>query len=283
MLLQALLQIGTDVHQLAGWADKFLDLGVSVGKRLALAAIIFVVGHYVVKLLKRAVRSMLARSKVEPTVQSFLVSLVNILLTIILVVAVIGALGIETSSFVALLASAGVAVGMALSGQLQNVAGGIIVLLFKPYRVGDIIEVQSLSGRVEEIQIFHTVLRQPDNRIVFIPNSTMSSSILVNQTREGKRLITLVLSVAYGTDMEHVRRVLENIAQQSPFVLKDQEIRVVLGDLAESSVDVKLMVWVKTDDVLSANAALREQIYDRFGAEGIEFPFPQTTIHVAKA
>ena len=261
---------------------KFTDMGVEMGKKILIALVIFIIGRYVVKFLNRIVAHMLERSKADPAVQSFVRSMVNILLTTLLVISVVGALGIETTSFAALLASAGVTIGMALSGQLQNFAGGIIILLFKPYKVGDYVESQSFQGFVEEIQIFHTVLRQFDNRMVFAPNGSMSTNALLNDTRN-----QWTVSISYGEDFGRVRQALLDIAAAHPLVLSDGNeapVPVVeLEALAESQVKVFLRAWCRTPDYWTVLYSINREIYERFNDQGIEFPFPQTTVHIAKS
>lgn len=167
--------------------DRLIDLSVGAGKHILLALVIFVVGRFLISLLNRLLSHALERRRVDPTIQSFLKSLVNILLIVLLIVSVIGALGISTTSFAALLASAGVAVGLALSGQLQNLAGGIIVLLFRPYKVGDWIEAQGVQGKVTAIQIFHTILVTNENKTIYIPNGVMSNGVITNHSQNKKQ------------------------------------------------------------------------------------------------
>ena len=167
--------------------QQLIDWGVNAGGRIIGAIIIFVVGRFLISLLRKMLARLLAKRHVDASIQSFVKSLVNILLTILLIIAVIGKLGVETTSFAALLASAGVAIGMALSGNLQNFAGGLIVLLFRPFKVGDWIESQGVSGTVREIQIFHTILTTADNKVIYIPNGALSSGTVTNYSREDTR------------------------------------------------------------------------------------------------
>ena len=207
MILQALtteLQLG----KLDQFLARLIDLSITAGKHILTAVLVYVVGRFLVNLINRLVRSMLERRHIDVGVQSFLRSMVNILLTVLLIISVIGALGVNTTSFAALLASAGVAVGMALSGNLQNFAGGIVILLFKPYRVGDTIEVQGLTGVVREVQIFHTILNTFDNKLIYIPNGSLSTSVVVNYSREGARRVQWTIGVDYGTDISRVRQLL---------------------------------------------------------------------------
>ena len=264
------------------WLERLIEMGIAAGKNILVAALIFIVGRYLVKLLNMLFARMMMRTKVDAEVQTFLRSLVNILLTVLLVITVIGALGIETTSFAALLASAGVAVGMALSGQLQNFAGGIIILLMKPYRVGDMVEVQGTIGTVREIQIFHSILVAPDNRVVYIPNATMSSSVIVNRTRQQTRRLDWTIGVTYGEDVEKVQRTVLSLLTQVPQVLSEPAPEVYVDQMAESSVNILIRAWAKTEDYWTVNYAVNRLIYDEFNKVGIEFPFPQTTVHMAK-
>lgn len=264
------------------WLERLIEMGIAAGKNILVAALIFIVGRYLVKLLNMLFARMMMRTKVDAEVQTFLRSLVNILLTVLLVITVIGALGIETTSFAALLASAGVAVGMALSGQLQNFAGGIIILLMKPYRVGDMVEVQGTIGTVREIQIFHSILVAPDNRVVYIPNATMSSSVIVNRTRQQTRRLDWTIGVTYGEDVEKVQRTVLSLLTQVPQVLSEPAPEIYVDQMAESSVNILIRAWAKTEDYWTVNYAVNRLIYDEFNKTGIEFPFPQTTVHMAK-
>ena len=223
---------------------------------------------------------MLERHQVDLSVQSFLKSLANILLTLLLVVSVIGALGVNTTSFAALLASAGVAIGMALSGNLQNFAGGLVILIFKPYKVGDFIEAQGVSGTVKEIQIFHTILATGDNKVVYLPNGGMSTAVLINYNREDTRRVEWVIGVDYGQDIDVARKAIEEVIAADARVLATPAPYIAVSALSASSVDIVVRVWVKTEDYWLVNHDTNRAIYDKFNACGIDFPFPQQTIHV---
>ena len=262
--------------------QQFLDWGVDAGGRILGAVIIFVVGKFLISFLKKMLARILKRRQMDAGVQSFVRSLVSILLNLLLVVAIVGKLGIETTSFAALLASAGVAIGMALSGNLQNFAGGLIILVFKPYKVGDWIDIQSVSGTVREIQIFHTILTTADNKVVYIPNGTLSSGTIVNYSREDTRRVEWVVGVEYGGDYAHVESVARRILAADKRILDTPAPFVALHALDASSVNVTIRVWVKTSDYWDVYFNMNKQIYATFNAEGIGFPFPQLTIHQAK-
>ncbi|HML72440.1 mechanosensitive ion channel family protein [Macellibacteroides fermentans] len=256
-----------------------MDSGIDLGKRIITAIIVFLVGRLVISLLNKLFRKILIKRNVELSIRTFLSSLVNILLTILLIVSVVGALGVETTSFAALLASAGVAIGMALSGNLQNFAGGLVVLLFKPYKVGDVIEAQGVSGTVREIQIFHTILTTYDNKVVYIPNGALSSGVVTNYSNQSTRRVDWVFGIEYGEDYAKVKSVIERLVAQDGRILNDPAPFVALHALADSSVNVTLRVWVKSEDYWSVYFDMNQKVYDTFNLEKISFPFPQLTVH----
>lgn len=274
--------LSMDAVKLEKLIDKLIDLSIAAGKHILLAVVILVVGRLVVNLLNHFVARMLDRRKVDPTIQTFLKSLVNILLMVLLIVSVIGALGINTTSFAALLASAGVAVGMALSGQLQNLAGGIIVLFFRPYKVGDWIEAQGVQGKVTAIQIFHTILTMVDNKVVYVPNGVMSSGVVVNYNRNDTRRVEWVIGIDYGEDTARAEAVVREVIAADKRILDAPAPYVAVQALDASSVNLVARVWVKTPDYWDVSYDTNRRIYDAFNKAGINFPFPQQTIHVVK-
>ena len=259
------------------WAGS-LDLG----KRILAALIIFIIGRLIISFINKMVARVLQRRKVDAGVQTFVRSLVNILLMILLVIAVISKLGVETTSFAALLASAGVAVGMALSGNLQNFAGGLIILIFRPYKVGDWIEAQGVSGSVKEIQIFHTILTTADNKVVYIPNGAASSGTIVNYSREDTRRVDWTVGVEYGEHFDRVEETVRRILAADKRILDTPAPTIALGALDASSVNITIRVWVKNADYWGVYFDVQRAIYEEFNQAGIGFPFPQLTIHTAK-
>lgn len=274
--------LSVDALKIEKLIDKLIDLSITAGKHILMAVVIFIVGRFIVSLLNRLLARMLERRKVDPTIQTFLRSLVNILLMLLLVVSVIGALGVNTTSFAALLASAGVAIGMALSGQLQNLAGGLIVLLFRPYKVGDWIEAQGVQGKVTAIQIFHTILTMVDNKVVYVPNGVMSSGVVVNYNRNDTRRVEWVVGIDYGEDTVRAEAVVREVIAADKRILADPAPYVAVQALDASSVNLVARVWVKTEDYWDVNYDTNRRIYDAFNRAGINFPFPQQTIHVVK-
>ncbi len=275
----------TDITKIDQLIDKLIDLSVTAGKHIIAAIIIYMVGSFLIKVINSLLAKMLSKRNIDVSVQSFLRSMVHILLTVLLIVSIIGALGVNTTSFAALLASAGVAVGMALSGNLQNFAGGLVILLFKPYRVGDWIEAQGITACVREIQIFHTILTTYDNRVVYIPNGMMSTSVVVNQTEEDTRRVQWVIGVDYGQDIEPVRAKILSMFYEDKRVLQDpvsKQPSVNIEALADSSVNLVVRVWVNTSDYWAVFYQGQQHIYELFKSEGINIPYPQTVVHIEK-
>ena len=262
--------------------DRLLEFGISAGKHILIAAIVYAIGRTIIGIINRVVARLLNRQHIDPSVQTFLRSMIKILLTILLIISVIGALGINTTSFAALLASAGVAVGMALSGNLQNFAGGLVILLFKPYKVGDWIEAQGVQGSVKEIQIFHTVLVQADNKVVYVPNGSMSTAVVVNYSRLDTRRVEWTIGIDYGEDVDKARAAILEALGREPLILADPEPTVALGALADSSVNLTVRVWTKTGDYWPVFNNGYRLIYDAFNAKGINFPYPNQTVHIVR-
>ena len=279
------LEAGKSVIEAAknGEVDQLIhqaiSMGMEAGKSLLLAIVIFIVGRYAIKFINKFVARMLERRNVEPTVQSFLKSFVNITLIILLVIMVVGTLGVNTTSLAALLASAGLAVGMALSGNLQNLAGGIILLFLKPFKVGDFIEAQGVSGVVKAIQIFHTILTTTDNKELFVPNGALSSGNITNFSKNELRRVDFTISVEYGSEVDKVKRVTLELVQQDKRIVADPAPFIAVKELADSSVDFVLRVWTTAPEYWNVFFDMNERIYTEFNKQGIGFPFPQLQIH----
>lgn len=270
------------LDSLSTLVDKLVGYGTELGKSILIAVLIYFIGRYLIKLVDKMLVKVMNRRKFLPEVQSFLSSVVHIALTILLVISVVSALGVETTSFAALLASAGVAVGMALSGQLQNFAGGVIILLLRPYKIGDYVEAGGIAGTVKAIQIFNTVLTTPDNKIITVPNGTISNGVLVNYSQMETRRVDWTFGVEYGSDVEKVKACVKRILDADARVLKDPAMFIALSALADSSVNVTVRAWVNSADYWDVFFDINQKVYEQFNAEGIEFPFPQLTVHQAK-
>ena len=282
-LLQAATpEIPKSLSQLDIVIQNLIDSGISAGKHIIAAVVIFIVGRCLIKLINRLVASILQRRHIEISVQTFLSSLVNIILTILLIITVIGALGVNTTSFAALIASAGVAIGMALSGNLQNFAGGLIILHFKPYRVGDFIDVCGVQGTVSAVQIFHTILLTPDNKAVYLPNGSTSSSTITNYSREDKRRIEWTFGIDYGEDVNRARTAILSVITADARILPDPAPFVAVGGLSDSSVDIIVRVWVPTEEYWNVYFDMHQRVYETFNEQKINFPYPQQTVHLVQ-
>jgi len=259
-----------------------IDLGISVGSKILLAIVVFLVGRWIVRRLNKLLAKILEKRHVEASLSTFVKSLVNITLTLLLIIVVIGVLGIETSSFIALFASAGVAIGMALSGTLQNFAGGVMILLFKPFKVGDTIEAQGQSGTVREIQIFNTILATPDNKIIIIPNGGLSTGLMKNYSREATRRVDWEFGIAYGDDYTKAKAVIARLLDADGRVLKDPAYFIALTSLGESSVNIVVRAWVNAGDYWGVYFDMNEKVYKTFAEENLNIPFPQLDVHLHK-
>ena len=280
MILLEVVETGTKLSRVL---DSLVEQGAALGWTLIKALLVFIVGRFLISMINKLVQRVLLKRNIDPSIKTFVGSLIHIILMILLIVSVVGALGVQTASFAALLASAGVAIGMALSGNLSNFAGGLIILIFKPYKVGDFIEAQNLSGTVREIQIFHTVLTTTDNKVIYIPNGSLSSSAVINYSYQQVRRIDWTFGVEYGTDYAKVKGVLEEILAKDERILQEPAAPfIAMSQLADSSVNYVVRVWVNSPDYWNVYYDITRTVYERFSAEGIGFPFPQLTIHQAK-
>ena len=252
------------------------------GKNLFMALVVYFVGRFIIKYTMKALRAVTQKRNVEASLTSFLNSLVSISLNVLLAIIIIGILGIDTSSFLALFASAGLAVGMALSGTLQNFAGGVLILLLKPYKVGDFIEAQGFAGTVREIQIFSTVLGTPDNQTVIIPNGPLATGSLKNSTKAPTRRVDIDVEVAYGTDPDKVRQVLMGIIEGDERIVCSGVFApfIPMTSMSTSSIIFQMRIWVKAPDFWPVKFDTTEKVYRELGKAGIEIPFPQMDVHI---
>lgn len=252
------------------------------GKNVVMALIVYFVGRLVIKYTVKALRAITQKQQVEASLTSFLNSLVSISLNLLLAIIIIGILGIDTSSFLAVFASAGIAVGMALSGTLQNFAGGVLILILKPYKVGDYIEAQGFGGTVREIQIFNTVLTTPDNQTIIIPNGPLATGSLKNSTKATTRRVDIDVEVAYGTKPDEVRQVLMGIIDADERILRDKELAPIIPmtAMSTSSIIFQMRFWAKASDYWVVKFDTTEKVYKELMANGIEIPFPQMDVHL---
>ena len=253
---------------------------VPFGIKLVAAIVVLLLGRWVIKLIKKALTKVMTRRKMDPSLSSFLMSLVSVLLTFLLIIAIVGILGVNTSSLVALLASAGLAIGMALSGTLQNFAGGVMIMLFKPFKVGDFISAQGYEGVVNEIQIFNTHVLTPDNKEVILPNGSLSTGAMTNFSKQGTRRVDWSFSIAYGDDYDKAKSLLLRLCDEDGRIQKTPAPFVELGKLNDSSVDITVRVWVDAADYWAVFFSMNEKVYKAFAAEGLNIPFPQMDVHM---
>lgn len=253
---------------------------VPFGIKLVAAIVVLLLGRWVIKLIKKGVTKVMTRRKMDPSLSSFLMSLVSVLLTFLLIIAIVGILGVNTSSLVALLASAGLAIGMALSGTLQNFAGGVMIMLFKPFKVGDFISAQGYEGVVNEIQIFNTHVLTPDNKEVILPNGSLSTGAMTNFSKQGTRRVDWSFSIAYGDDYDKAKSLLLRLCDEDGRIQKTPQPFVELGKLNDSSVDITVRVWVDAADYWAVFFSMNEKVYKAFAAEGLSIPFPQMDVHM---
>ena len=267
-------------------SDKALDTltqyCVTFGKNLLAAIVIYFVGRFIISKLTTLVRTIMQKKQIEPSLYSFVDSFLTICLHFVLIIAIVGVLGIETSSFVALFASAGVAIGMALSGTLQNFAGGVMILLFRPFRVGDFIEAQGYSGVVKLIQIFNTILTTVDNQTVIIPNGGLSTGSLKNYSTQPYRRVDIDVEVAYGSKPEVVRRVLLDICLKDSRIMTQDAMKpfIPMTSMGASAIAFQVRVWTESANYWGVKFDTTEKIYNRLAEEGIEIPFQQIDVHM---
>jgi small conductance mechanosensitive channel len=231
-------------------------------------------------LVRRGVRRVMERSKVEPIIIGFVSSIAYIALLAFVVIAALGQLGIQTTSFIAILGAAGLAIGLALQGSLANFAAGFLMIIFRPFRVGNFIEGAGVAGIVEEIQIFTTILKTPDNKIIIVPNAKLAGDNITNYSAMETRRVDMTVGVAYDADLAHVKNVLNDIISRDERILAEPASQVVVAELADSSVNFVVRVWTKSADFWAVKCDMTETIKNRFDAEGIGIPFPQRDIHI---
>lgn len=267
---------------LEGILKKISDISFEYGPKVIGAIVVYIIGSWIVKTLTSGFGKVLDKRDMDVSLKPFLKSLVSILLKVMLVISVLGMVGIEMTSFIAILGAAGLAVGMALSGTLQNFAGGVMILLFKPFKVGDFIDGQSYTGTVSEIQIFNTILKTPDNKTIIIPNGPLSNGSMINYSTEDKRRVDWTFGIAYGDDVEKAESVIREICNKDSRILKDPAVFIGLSELAESSVNFSVKAWVNAPDYWDVHFDMNKKIYSLFVKEGLSIPFPQMDIHMKK-
>ena len=259
--------------------DYWWNYLVSFGLKVVAAIVIFIIGRFLIRWIVRTTDKVMKNRGIDPAVTSFVRSLLNVTLLILLGLAILSKLGVEVVSFAALLASMGVAIGMALSSDLKNLAGGIVLLITRPIRVGDFIETSAGSGTVKEIQIFHTILLTTNNQRLYVPNGVMSSSAITNYSMEPIRRLKWIVGVEYDTDVAEVRQELETLLAAEKRLLSDPAPEINVDKLNDSSVDILVTAWCQRGDYWDIYYSFNEKLYKEFNDKGISFPFPTVTVH----
>ncbi|RLD65463.1 MAG: mechanosensitive ion channel family protein [Bacteroidetes bacterium] len=269
------------MEKFQGILDNVYELIVTSGMNFVMAIVVLIVGLIVIKWITKALVRMMKKGNVNESLIPFLKSMTKILLKVMLVISVMGMVGIQMTSFIAVLGALGLAVGLALQGTLQNFAGGVMILLFKPYEVGNFIEAQGFMGTVKEIQIFNTILLSPDNRKIVIPNSPLATGSLTNFSVMPTRRIDFAFGIGYSDDIDKAKEILLKMAQKDERVLKEENPPAVMVEsLGDSSVNLKLRIWVKSEDYWSLWCDTQEGVKKQFDAAGISIPFPQRDVHL---
>ncbi|MCF8301908.1 MAG: mechanosensitive ion channel [Bacteroidales bacterium] len=260
--------------------NTVLDWIVKYGGMLLLAILFLIMGLAVIKWITRRFERTLKKREIDPSLLPFLKGLVNIGLKVLLIISVMTMVGIKMTSFIAILGAAGLALGLALSGTLQNFAGGVLILIIKPFRVGDYIAAQGHSGTVHEIQIFNTVLKTPDNRTIIIPNGGLSTSSVVNYSMEETRRMDFIFGIAYQDDVDKAKQILQDILDNEERFMKEPEPMIAVSELGDSSVNLLMRAWVNAADYWPLNFEIWERVKKAFDAQGISIPFPQHDVHL---
>lgn len=256
------------------WIDKGYELIMSFGPKILGAIVIWIIGSWVIKKIVKGTRKIMTKQNYDESLQKFLVNLLGWILKIVLIIVVLGTVGVETTSFAAIIAAAGLAVGLALQGSLGNFAGGVLIMIFKPFKIGDLIEAQGELGTVKEIEIFTTKLTGLSNREIIIPNGALSNGNIINYTTEGTRRVDLVIGVDYGSDIKKTKEVLMNVLTSNPKVIETPAPSVNLMELADSSINFAVRPWCKSEDYWAVYFGATEEIKEALDAAGIEIPYP---------
>ena len=260
--------------------DYFTTVLMEYSPRLISATIIFVIGWTAIKLIKKLITSVMTKREMEPTLSKFLADILIWTLKILLFVTVISRLGVENSSFVAIIGAAGLAIGLSLQGSLANFAGGVLIIMFKPFKVGDFIEAQSVMGTVKQIQIFVTQLSTVDNQTIFVPNGALSNGTIINYTFATTRRADLTIGISYSSNIKLAKELALEVMLNHPKVLEDPKPIVLVRDLADSSIDLAVRPWSKLEDFFEMRSDILEQIKLKFDENGISIPFPQRDVHI---
>ena len=267
------------IEEITQW---LYDMAIAYGLKLIGALVVLIIGLWVIKAIMKGVKKGFNKKNMDESLKPFLVSMISILLKVMLVISVLTMLGIEMTSFIAILGAAGLAVGLALSGTLQNFAGGVMILIFKPFKVGDFVEAQGYLGSVTEIQIFVTILLTPDNKTVIIPNGPLSTGALTNFSAQESRRVDWSFGIAYGDDFDKAKSMILGLMKEDKRILADPEPNIFLGEMADSSVNITARAWVKGEDYWGVFFDMNEKFYKNADSHDLSIPFPQLDVHLDK-
>lgn len=259
---------------------KLYELVTVFGLKILAALAILIIGRWVAKFFRNMTQKLMVRSRVDPTLVSFIGNLTYFALLTFVILAALGQLGVQTTSFIAVLGAAGLAIGLALQGSLANFAAGVLMIIFRPFKVGDVITGAGVTGAVEEIQIFTTQLKTPDNQTIIVPNAKLTGDNIVNFSSKGTRRVDLVFGIGYADDIDKAKALIGDIINQDPRILKDPAPTIGLLELADSSVNFAVRPWVNASDYWNVYFHLNETVKKRFDAEGINIPYPQRDVHI---
>lgn len=273
------MDIDAQMDRLVDASQAWLPVIMAYSGRVLLALVVLAIGWWLINRLTHNLSALIGKRLGDPALQGFIGTLANIILKVLLVISAASMIGVETTSFIAAIGAAGLAIGLALQGSLANFAGGVLILLFRPFRIGDVIEAQGITGTVDNIQIFHTVLRTGDNKTVIMPNGSLSNGIITNYNRQATRQVVFDIGIDYDADLQAAKQVLLDMAQDER-VLKDPAPAVVVAALGDSSIKMSLRVWVNTGDYWSLTFKFNEEIRDRLQKADIAIPFPQRVIRM---
>ena len=262
------------------YLDKIMEMVSLYGVKVITALAIFIVGRWVAKAVGNVTKRVMTKRNVDPIIVGFTSSIAYIALLVFVVIAALGQLGIQTTSFIAVLGAAGLAIGLALQGSLSNFAAGFLMVIFRPFNVGDYIEGAGVAGTVEKIQIFTTILTTPDNKTVIVPNAKMTGDNIVNWTAKGTRRVDMVFGIGYGDDIDKARKIMEEVLAKDERILKDKATQIAVVELADSSVNFVARPWTKVGDYWGVYMDAMENIKKAFDENGISIPYPQRDVHV---
>ncbi len=272
-----------DVASVDFWVglwESTREIGMDFGLKALVAIVIFYVGRMIARILSNAVRKVMQAQEMDKILESFVSNLVYWALMTFVIIAAINQLGVQTTSLIAIMGAAGLAVGLALQGSLSNFAAGVLIVMFRPYRVGDFVEAAGISGVVVQVQILTTILKTGDNKQIVVPNSAIMGSIITNYSANDTRRVDLTVGVSYDDDLDKVRKTLEELVAADDRILADPAVTIAVSELADSSVNFVVRPWVKTSDYWGVYFDLTEAIKKRFDQEGISFPYPQQDVHL---